>query len=445
MVANSEPQTSTLPQIQRFNPWLSPEDPLELPLKLHSLQKDEYTFFRGTVDLYYDWCRDHCTDWIRSTDDYLILHGDVHLGNIGTYRAADGNAFAVVDLDETFTGPFQLDLLRGWLSLHLAASDNRVELSQADRAVLLEHYLTAYTDALTGKAKSEDLVKRHPMARALLEKADDGDPAELAEKFCEGRPPRKFRAVRLKKGRVGDIMTPVDGKTRTAFAKAAAQFLATDTAGFTPSTLRTAFGEKDILDVAHWSRIDSGGSQGVRKYLVLVAPNPAWDDAPLLLQFKEEPVPAAARAGLVSSTGGAERARLVSYTYLSVIAPIPRLVGHAEVDGRGYLIRTKDPFSEEPESGDFDTLGAIMSGARLLGETLGHAHRAALRVGVSKIDRVTPIAAKIKALSPLLAERGEAALAHLHERFTNLQRDAGAQSLVDVAKRRIKDAEKPDK
>jgi len=437
-----EPPT-TLARIRQFNPWLSAEDPLELPLKLHSLLKDQYTFFRGTVDLYYDWCREHCADWIKFRDDGLLLHGDVHLGNIGTYRAGALNRFAVVDLDETFQGPFQLDVLRGLISLRFAALDNRIDLSQSDRTTLLDQYLAGYFDGLTGRLSGDDLASRHPLVKSLLKKAAVGDPAELADKFCEGKPPRGFRPVRLKKHRVADIMTPVDNKTRQAVAEAVRVFMASDGAGFIAAKRKSHPVEaKDVLDVVRWSRIDSGGSQGLRKYLVLLAPDEAWDNAPLILQLKEEPAPAAARAGLVNGPAGVERAAQVSTNYSLLIDPPLWLVGHTEVDGRGYLIRTKDPFSEEPEAGDFDTPAALMDGARMLGATLGQAHRAGMRVHPVRDERIAAIAAKVKTLAPQFAERSEAALTHLHRAFVNLQQDAEARTMVEVAKRRIKTAQK---
>lgn len=441
-VAKAEPPESTLAQIRRFNPRLSADDRLQLPLKLHSLLKDEYAFFRGTADLFYDWCREHCADWMKAGGDHVMLHGDVHLGNIGAYRAASGMRFAVVDLDETFIGPYQLDLLRGLISLRLAASDNRIVLKPADRAALLDQYLASYSDGVTGKVSSEGLSERHPLVKLLLKEAVGGNPAEYAEKFCEGTPPVRFRSVRMRNGRVTDIMTPVDDRTRKAFTKAAHSFLAGQSAGFAGAKPRESFGEKDILDVVQWSRIDSGGSQGLRKYLVLIAADPAWENAPLLLQFKEEPAPAAARAGLVNSSSTFERAAQVATAYTRLVERPPRLIGHADVDGRGYLIRTKDPYSEEPEPDDFKSKAALKDGAALLGETLGHAHRAALRVHPDGDKRAAARAAELKMLEPQLAARCEASLSHFAERFVNLRQDPAARALVDAAKRRIHDAEK---
>lgn len=437
--ARAEPRESTLARIREFNPWLSPDDPLQLPLKLHSLVRDEYTFFRGTVDLYYDWCRDNCRDWLKS-DDVLLLHGDVHLGNIGTYRSVSGNRFAVVDLDETFSGPYHLDVLRGLISLRFAASDNRIELSRADRTALIDRFLEAYTEGLSGRLTSDDLEDRNPLVKSLLNEARDTSAAEYAGKFCTGKPLSRFRPTRQKKGRVADIMTPVEKKTRDAIAAAIRTLLTKDNVGFNAVPIKPHVEANDILDVVEWCRIDSGGSQGVKKYLVLVAPNAAWENAPLILQLKEEPIPAAARAGLITAPRITDRAERVANQYLLLIDPLPWLTGHVEVNGRGFLVRTKDPFSEEPEPEDFETRDALMNGAQLLGETLGSAHRAGLRV-LKGYARIPNIARQTKMLAGEFDARSNAAMEHLKEGYMNLKQDSEAQQLVERARRRIAEAQ----
>lgn len=439
-LALAEPPESTLARIKKFNPWLSAEDPLELPLKLHSLMRDEYTFFRGTVDLYYDWCRDNCRDWLKSGDD-MILHGDVHLGNIGTYRSVSGNRFAVVDLDETFSGSFQLDVLRGLLSLRFAASDNRIELSQSDRIALIDRYLEAYAEGLSGRLPPGDFEDRHPLVKSLLKKAHKTSAAEYAGRFCRGKPLSRFRPTRQKKGRVTDIMTPVDQTTRDTIAAAINTLLTPDTVGFHSGTVTPRVESRDILDVVQWSRIDSGGSQGLKKYLVLVAPRDDWENAPLILQLKEEPVPAAARAGLIPAPAITERAAHVASSYNQLIDPVPWLSGQVVLNGRGFLVRTKDAFSEEPETEDFKSRDALMQGAQLLGETLGRAHRAGLRA-LKGQHRIPQMAAQIKTLAPQFAGRSDAAMEHLHRAYVNLRQDPEAQRMVETARRRIDEARK---
>jgi len=442
MPAASNAQVPTLQRIRDFNPWLSADNPLELSLKLHSLLRDEYTFFRGTADLFYDWCREYCTDWKTAPNEGLLLHGDIHLGNIGTYRAAGGFCFGVVDLDESFLGPFQFDLLRALMSLRLAASDNRVDLSQTDRANLQDRFLTAYRDGLTGTLTAEDLAQRHPLVKALLKTARAGDPVKLAGKFCTGNPPTKFRSTRLKKGRISDIMMPVDDQTRQSVANAVIAFASKNTERFSTAGRTGPFDIKDILDVVQWSRVDSGGSQGVRKYLVLLAPGKGPAEAPLILQLKEEPLPAAARAGLISSPASGERAAQVATASLLLNDPPALLIGHAELDKRGFLIKTKDPFSEEPDAGDFKTVEAILEAAALLGGTLGQAHRAGLRSHPNFKDQISLLSDKTRTYARSLTERTDAALAHLHRAFVNLQQDAAARSMVDQAKRRIESAKR---
>jgi len=435
---------STLEQIRKFNPWLSEDDPLQLPLKIHSLMQDEYTFFRGTADLYYDLCKKSWTKVISRDAPFITLHGDVHLGNIGTYRAwtSHGAAirFGIVDLDETFQGPFELDVARALVAIRLIASQNQIDLAKPGQTDPDKTLLEGYARALTGRAAADDAARRHPIVQKLIKKANKGEPGELAGKFCTGEPPRRFRSVRMKKGHVADIMIQPDAGTRAAFEKAVFAFLDSD--GGRPVLARWLGRSPDkspiVADIARWTRIGSGGSQGVHKYLVLLR---AVDDAapPLLLQFKEEPVPAAERAGLGSTTSGPERAAKVAAAYDALLEDPCWLVGHAIVEGRGYLIRTKDPFSEEPSVEDIKTYDDIMAASALLGETLGRAHRTALKRrpdGDAAIDYIVEQLGAPMRLH-LLCSMTEVITRSAYE---NLRNDPAARKLVQIAEKRIKEA-----
>src|SRR6185295_9490363 len=95
---------------------------------------------------------------------------------------------------------------------------------------------------------------------------------------------------------------------------------------------------KSVLDVARWTRVDSGGSQGVYKFLVLVDRPFADGDAPMIFQFKQQPEPAAARAGLVDEKCATDRAREVAGSFDRLLDWPKPFVGAAVLEGRGYLV-----------------------------------------------------------------------------------------------------------
>src|SRR5690606_17738103 len=103
---------------QAYAPYLDPRDPLAWPMKVSSLTADPYKFWRGSKDLYYAWARTACADWLADQASYGVTHGDLHLGNIGTYASGWGTvSFGMVDFDDSAHLPVQLELLQGMITL----------------------------------------------------------------------------------------------------------------------------------------------------------------------------------------------------------------------------------------------------------------------------------------------------------------------------------------
>src|SRR5438132_239663 len=65
-----------------YGKFLDPDDPLGFPLKVKSLKKDPYTFWRGGKDLFFRWCKQSgaVDDWLNSpADGWVVTHGDLHI------------------------------------------------------------------------------------------------------------------------------------------------------------------------------------------------------------------------------------------------------------------------------------------------------------------------------------------------------------------------------
>ncbi|HPF38865.1 MAG TPA: DUF2252 family protein [Phycisphaerae bacterium] len=391
-------QKSPLARIEALNPHLVDAEIPNLSLKVASLSKDAYSFFRGTADLFYVWTREPCADWLGAKDQQVILHGDPHPGNTGTFAAhPDGGprlAYALVDFDEAFEGPFELDLLRAMTSLRFAAAENGLSLSEDAWRGVAEKLVGGYrelwrdipakdTDSyrqLEALNRANDRVLNTPIVKRLLAKAEKDSVSEYVDKYTKGKPPTHFRKHRGKKNKIKDVMVRVTPKERDAvmagFRAAVDRITRKNPESMLPVETEHEFGpDVRVLDVARWIRLGSSGSQGLRKYLVLIEPTHASDHCPRIFQLKEEPACAARRAGVYVPREETDRGQCVAMSGVWLQRRPQRFVSWTQVDGAHYLMKPKDPFGKEPDNDDLRTPEALADMAELMGRllALGHA------------------------------------------------------------------------
>ncbi len=433
--ARGESAVRTYDQLLKLNPHRSIEDPADWPLKVTSLLRSEYDFFRGTADLFYAHAREVCADWMAQSQYHIPIHGDVHLGNIGTYQGPGAPGVdlhvGLVDFDEAFDGPFQLDLLRGLTSLRVAATTSGISPTESDFAEASRILVKNYAQAFIDPASSSSKITVHPMAQRILKEARSGRMPKYLAKYTEENPPR-FRRARESKGNLEDVMRPLDAAERkrliAAWHDACKQ-------GFSESDrarLRSCDSEvleSAILDIALWTRVGSSGSQGLRKYLVLLAVPLSELKENLILQLKEEPAPAAARAGLVQAATGAQRAAYVCATYRAQNNPTQWLLGHTVLGDVGYLIKTKDPWGEELSTNDVRDVPSLHAAAALMGTLLGRAHQFSAPAKDAIRDYLN---ANSSQLSELLTQRSRACQLFLSTACADLRSDDRA---ADLSKR----------
>ena len=420
---------------------LSHENAVELPMKMRSLLSGEFQFYRGSADLYYDWCAKHASDWADDKAAFLRLHGDIHIGNIGTLRTIGpgGTAigFGLVDFDETVEGPFQLDLLRGAVSLRFAARDHDHPLADESWHRVVAAMCDAYAEAISGKVSVARLEAEHKSIRALMDEASSGKPWKHAKKYLMKKRDDKFARVRLKKKKPSDIMDPVDANTRSEVINAL--WDARDLRG---KRLVDSIGLSDrdrldaaVRDVARWTRLGSAGSQGLSKFLVLLDRKVIGEHGPFIIELKEEPAPAAERAGyLAASKGGKTRARDVVEGHERLWMQSPWCVGYSAIGDKGFLVRSKGPWAEELDEDDFKGMAGAMRAAKIIGSSVGMAHRAGLRSATGNNQAVVQtIQDRLAKAAAEIEQRGKLLDDHLRAQFNNLKNDPRAAKLVQQA------------
>lgn len=419
---------STLGQIKSLNPHLTQDDPRALPMKVRSLLVGPYNFFRGTADLYYDWCNRHAEDWLRDASALVTLHGDVHIGNVGTFltgrRDTTELGFGLVDFDEAVRGPFQLDLLRALAALRFAADERNIDIEDWNKVA--DDLLAAYAHGAREGVSIKKLAKQNPAVADLLAKARESNHADYVAQFCDPANPTRFRAVRFKKDRPSDLLEPVDAATREKLVNAFCQY-----ADQPPQRDSLNLGDKTarrtaVLDVARWTRLESSGSQGVPKYLVLLNAPAVEPHHPIMIELKSEPAPAATRAASIGNSVGPTRAQFVAESFRRALAPPPWLVGWTNSDETGFLVRPKNPWNEELSHKDLKKQKHVHESAAILGAVIGAAHGNSLDSPAQREALAKRVDSESAQLAATLVTRSLAIQQDLEHAYENLAADPAA-------------------
>lgn len=429
-----------------LNQHLSPQTATGLPMKLRSILQGEFEFYRGTADLYYLWCAEHCRNWADDESVFVQLHGDVHIGNIGTLRVTGPGGtsvgFGLVDLDETIRGPFQLDLLRGAVSLRFAARDQKRPLADESWHRIVAAMCQEYSEAISGNTLSDRLIAEHREIRALIDEATSGKPWKHAKKYLAGKKGDQFASVRFKKKKPSDIMEPIDANlTREIIG---ALWDARDLGG---KRLVQTFGitdraqlESTVRDVAHWTRLGSAGSQGLDKYLVLLNRKAIGEDGPFIIELKEEPSPAAMRSGYLKAAGGGlARAREVAEGHEKLWPQNPWCVGYCAIGDKGFLVRAKGPWAEELDEDDFDGFEGALRAARIIGSAVGTAHVASIKRGGGEAV-IGEIRKRLVDLPDEIEKKGKDLDKYIRAAYNELKHDPEAIAQVKKADAYIQSA-----
>ena len=438
---NSRIAADVFPRIADLNAHLSQEKATELPMKMRSLVSGEFQFYRGSADLFYDWCAKNASDWANDKDAFLRLHGDIHIGNIGTLRVTGpgGTAigFGLVDFDETVEGPFQLDLLRGAVSLRFAARDQDSPLADESWHRVVAAMCDAYGEAISGDVSVTRLEAEYKPIRKLMDDASSGKPWKHAKKYLVKKRDDRFARIRFKKKKPSDIMSPVDANARSEVVAAL-----WDARNLRGTRLVDSIGLSDrdrleaaVRDVARWTRLGSGGSQGLDKFLVLLDRKVIGENGPFIIELKEEPASAAERAGyLAASKSGKTRARDVVEGHERLWMQSPWCVGYSAIGDKGFLVRSKGPWAEELDEDDFEGMAGTMRAAKIIGSAVGLAHRAGLRSATGNNQAVVQtIQSQLAKSAGEIEQRGKQLDDHLRAQFTSLKNDPRAAKLVQQA------------
>ncbi len=402
--------------LKSYGPHVDLADPRGWPLKIHSITSDPYKFWRGTKDIFFLWSKTHCADWMNHPENLLPIHGDLHLGNIGTYATSPLGqlGFGLVDFDDSANLPYQLELLQGAITYQLIAQTNNITLDPQQSQQLIQTLLDAYLSARQDPQDALRQIKDRPEVQKLLIRSDRPY-QRVIDQLTEGQ---KFKPLIPDSGPITNILDPLTPELRKAFASALQQLASQH------PTLADLIGPADafsILDAVRRTRVGSSGSQGLLKILLLVQ---GADQVERIIYFKQQIPSAAERVRLVdplpNTPASSPALRSANHTQ-SLTDPDPLLALPCEVNGLSYVVNLYEPWSNELDHDDIKTYTQLLNSAQLWGQATGRAHRLA-----SAND--TPNPANIDALRNLLADRSNAYLSHNLAQFEGLKSDHAAKT-----------------
>jgi uncharacterized protein (DUF2252 family) len=359
-----------------YGPYVDANDPLAFPAKVRALSSDRYAFWRGAKDLFFLWCKNNTQRWLDDKQAYVVQEGDQHLGNVGTYmtgRNFGTLAFGMVDFDDSHRLPFQFELLQGIITLRLAAEEKQVSLDddQLDQLIslVLEHYERGATSANT----ATDLLADDPtIVHMKIRLAKKNYGKELNEYTADSMKIRPFAPLKKPK----DVFRPAMDKA-DPIANGIAQAIARSPQMVRIFNYHTADDIRaHMKDVALRTRMGSAGSQGLKKFFVLLNKPLVGVDHDAILYIKQQVPTAAERSGIIPRdprTPGqrcAEDMDLLSH-------PPPFLNSWFQMGNEHYWVTLREPWTDELESDDIKDLAGLRQMAKLWATAAGASHRVA--------------------------------------------------------------------
>jgi uncharacterized protein (DUF2252 family) len=397
-----------------YAPHTDASDPLGFPMKVRNLSSTPYRFWRGSKELFYEWCRTNAADWLADQGSYLRIHGDLHPGNLGLYHSQGefGRhvAFGAVDFDDSARLPFQLELLQGVVTLQLLAKHQRIALDAEKLDRLIAMMLESYRASLDSDRTPTQMLEDDAWVGELLKDARKRDYGRELDKYVKKG--QFVSVVEDKSDRPKEILRPVKGRGEFADAIESALLQTPDGADlFKTADIR----KKAIVDLARRTQLESAGSEGLHKYLVLLA-NKGGTEKRLILYMKQQIPSAAERVGIIPTDSRPPGRRSAEDTH-ALSRPPGYFNSWCTWNGGSYRLSIKEPWTETLDGNDVQTFEDLKHMAGVWGTVAGSVHRQ----GSEVVGRVKP--RLTQELSALLRDRGAAYAARAAADFRQFEAD----------------------
>lgn len=329
----------------------------DLELKIASMRKDVYPFFRATAHLFYrDMAALPSSPYTNAQTGRCWLAGDAHPANFGSMRdAGGGQVFAVSDFDEAYPGQYLWDLRR--LAVGLLLAPYATALEPDERRAAIAAMATAYLACMEqfqspGAAQAFRLSEDNTsgIVQKTIKKGAKGERGELLAKFQDKN------TGALSQAKIDEVVAAMPGYV----------------AGIAPS-LRKPAGFYEVLDVGQ--RFGAGmGSLGKLRYYALLR---GGADGQVLLELKQAIASAVAQASpgeLPEAAGGGHEGRRIALAQQAMLPGADPLAGYATIGGLPFYVHEKAPTDKDFKYEDIATAAELNKAAASLGMALASAH-----------------------------------------------------------------------
>jgi RNA polymerase sigma factor (sigma-70 family) len=255
-----------------YAPFLQDNDLAGFSRHCGAMKADLSAFWRGSQPLFFQWCREHCRDWLDDRDAYCLCRASPNLEDAERFPS-------VVNADDSARLPIQIELLQGLIVARLTTdrevrSDGPTTVDQ-----IAAEMCAAYQTELTMPA---DLSGFSDESSASSK--DSGEYSRFIDNAGNFRP-----LILGQQERVAEILHPTDLTPERASAML-------ESAGSRNPTLIALMGSArpTVRAVRERIRHDSVVTQGQSVFLVQLA------NKPILLQLTEQIPSPAEMAGAVA-------------------------------------------------------------------------------------------------------------------------------------------------
>ena len=151
---------------KKYEGWLGRHTPLvkaDIALKHQHMKDDLFAFLRAT---FYRWMQlwpEVCPDLAKAPK--VLAVGDLHVENFGTWRDVEGRLiWGINDLDEVYSLPYVIDLVRLGASAHLAIAGAHLAVAPEDAC---EAIVKGYAEGIESGGRPFVLAAEHAWLRDL--------------------------------------------------------------------------------------------------------------------------------------------------------------------------------------------------------------------------------------------------------------------------------------